>query len=290
MKLLKEEMEQMNEAPSGKTLNLRRNGFVVAPEENFSDDGNYFKGYYYDPEHKGDKRFRTSKLISDGQAYISVRYYDLEKGTSKYFDDLNGVDYNYAIEHIKDLTDEIDEYKKKIEAGETKARELSEEEIESIKAKVKQLMELSDMSQYEALRTIYKKLGIDDNDLKKEIRDRVEKELESEIRNAREDNPALVKVLAKALLDEVLKLIKGTPGHWGPRNKWVDRIPPKALEDAIKSNVSTDTYDWTPEAKELIDAGLEKSKSYWLDDLTDANQEKIRNWVKNKVERLYDFE
>ena len=56
MKLIKENKETLNEA---QTLTLRRNGFVVAPEENFSDDGNYFKGYYYDPEHVGDKRFRT---------------------------------------------------------------------------------------------------------------------------------------------------------------------------------------------------------------------------------------
>ena len=38
----------------------------------------------------------------------------------------------------------------------------------------------------------------------------------------------------------------------------------KALEDAIKVNVSTDTYDWTPEAKELIDAGLTKNTNYWF--------------------------
>ena len=46
-------LEADDESYAGKTLNLRRNGFVKAPEENFSDDGNRFTGYYYDPEKNG---------------------------------------------------------------------------------------------------------------------------------------------------------------------------------------------------------------------------------------------
>ena len=290
MKLIKESKQNLNEA---QTLNLRRNGFVLAPEENFSDDGNYFKGYYYDPEHKGDKRFVASKLISDGQAYISVRYYDEDKGSTKYFDDLNGVDYEYAIEHIKDLTDEIDEYKRKIDAGEVKARELSEDEISAIKAKVKQLMELSDMSWSEALSTIYKKLDIDDRDLKAEIRDRVKKELESEIRNAREDSPAALKAVAKKCLEQAIEKINGTKGTWDSRGRWQSGSKPVSPEEAIK-NIDGYFYisSYSPNAEEqaLIDAGLKPGQSYRLKDFTDANQERIRNWVKNKIENLYDFE
>ncbi len=283
-------MKFLNEAPNGKTLNLRRNGFVVAPEENFSDDGNYFKGYYYDPEKKGDKRFRTSKLVSDGDAYISVRYYDDETGKTTFFNDLNGVRYDYAVDHIKELTDKIDAFKAKLDAGEIKPRELSDEDIQNIKDKAKQLMSLSDMNYYQALDTIYKKLGIDSYDLRKEIRDKISKEVESEVRNTREDNPVLVKALAKKMLQDVMKAIKGTSGSYNSRGKWTSGNAPKSLEDALEINSDVSTYSGDAEAKELIDAGLQANKLYWMKDLTDANQERIRSWVKNKIETLYDFE
>ena len=293
MKLIKENKERLNEA---QTLNLRRNGFVIAPEENFSDDGNYFKGYYYDPEHTGDKRFRTSKLISDGQAYISVRYFDDIKGKTVYFDDLNGVDYEYAINHIKDLTDKIDEFKAKLDAGEIQPKELSEEEIELIKNKTKQLVELSDMSWSNALDTVVKKAGFDLYDLRKDVRDRILKEIESEIRNAKEDNPALVKALAKKMLENTMKLVKGDEGHWDSRGRWQRGDAPKSLDDALKSYVSVSTYGsdakkhFGVEPEELESIGLKKDELYTINDLTDANQERIRNWVRNKIENLYDFE
>lgn len=259
-----------------KVLNLRRNGFVLAPELNFSDDGNRFTGYYYDPERKGDKRFETSKLVADGQAYISVHYYNPETGKTTYFDDLNGVDYDYAIAHIKDkLTDKIDAFKAKLDAGEIKPVVLSEDEFQALKNKIKQVMELTGDNQYISTKKVFDKLSIDYDQLTKEQRNKLDKEIESEVRNAREDDPEIVKTLAKKYLDAVMKEMRGTEGHFGPRSKWISGTVPKDLENALK----------TAYVYEQIDG-----EWYGIKDLTDANQEKIKNWVRNKIENLYDFE
>ena len=282
----------MKLAEENKVLNLRRNGFVIAPELNFSDDGNRFTGYYYDPEKKGDKRFETSKLVADGQAYISVHYYNPETGKTTYFDDLNGVDYSYAIEHIKDLTDKVDAFKAKLDAGEIKAVELTDEEFQSLKDKIKQVMELTNLKQWPATQKVFDKLSIDYNDLKTEQRDRLNKEIESEVRNARTDNPVLVKEFAKAAFKQVLKDIEGTKGSYGYRGRWEPGKPPKSLDDALKSiDPYISTFSRSNEgANALIDAGLPENEIYYFKHLTDANQEKIKDWVKNKIENLYDFE
>lgn len=48
-----------------KKINLTKYGFVRWPEEDFNDDGNRFQGY------KAGKSVRVSKLVSEGQAYLS---------------------------------------------------------------------------------------------------------------------------------------------------------------------------------------------------------------------------
>lgn len=48
-----------------KRINLTKYGFVRWPEEDFNDDGNRFQGY------KAGKSVRVSKLVSEGQAYLS---------------------------------------------------------------------------------------------------------------------------------------------------------------------------------------------------------------------------
>ena len=151
-------------------------------------------------------------------------------------------------------------------------------------------MSLSDMNYYQALDTIYKKLGIDSYELRKEIRDKISKEVESETRNAREDNPILVKALAKKMFRDVMKAIEGTSGSYSPRGKYIPGKAPKSLEDALEINPNVSTYSGDAEAKELIDAGLKANKLYYITDLTDANQKRIRDWVKNQIETLYDFE
>ena len=48
-----------------KRINLTKYGFVRWPEEDFSDDGNRFQCY------RAGKKVRASKLVSEGQAYLS---------------------------------------------------------------------------------------------------------------------------------------------------------------------------------------------------------------------------
>lgn len=49
-----------------KRINMIKYGFVRWPEEDFSDDGNHFTAY------RAGKTVRVSKLVSDGQAYLSI--------------------------------------------------------------------------------------------------------------------------------------------------------------------------------------------------------------------------
>lgn len=48
-------------------LNLTKYGFIRFPEEDFSDDGNRFTCYRF-----SDTNSHISKLVSDGQAYLSA--------------------------------------------------------------------------------------------------------------------------------------------------------------------------------------------------------------------------
>ena len=58
-------------------INLVKYGFVRWPEEDFSDDGNHFTCY------RAGKKVRASKLVSDGQAYLSISS-DVGNGTLPY--------------------------------------------------------------------------------------------------------------------------------------------------------------------------------------------------------------
>ena len=60
-----------------KRINLTKYGFVRWPEEDFSDDGNRFQCY------RAGKKVRVSKLVSDGQAYLSCSS-DVGNGTLPY--------------------------------------------------------------------------------------------------------------------------------------------------------------------------------------------------------------
>ena len=48
-----------------KQIRLTKYGFISSPEDNFSDDGNYFIGYRAG-------NIKVSKLVSEGQVYISA--------------------------------------------------------------------------------------------------------------------------------------------------------------------------------------------------------------------------
>lgn len=61
-----------------KRINLTKYGFVRWPEEDFHDDGNNFSGF------RAGKNVRVSKLVSDGQVYLSISSDNCGNGTLPY--------------------------------------------------------------------------------------------------------------------------------------------------------------------------------------------------------------
>ena len=61
-----------------KRINLTKYGFARWPEEDFSDDGSRFSGF------RAGKNVRVSKLVSDGQVYLSISSDQCGNGTLPY--------------------------------------------------------------------------------------------------------------------------------------------------------------------------------------------------------------
>lgn len=87
-------------------------GFTRAPEHDFEDDGNHFKGYMW----KG--KLPLTQLYSDGSLYLSVRddyvYSDLPYSFwkkyegSKIGDEYNGVTKEVDLEHLNSICEKIE--------------------------------------------------------------------------------------------------------------------------------------------------------------------------------------
>lgn len=276
-----------------KVINLRRYGFVPAPSEDFSDDGNRFKVYYYDPKHTGDRRIRLTKLTADGEAYISAEYRNPDTGKYTFFDDLNGVSYTAAVQGLDALVKKIADFVAKLDAGEMKAKDLTDDQIKEIKEKVSQMIALGDLKWDDALNKVTQKMGIDLKDVRTAQRDQLKKEIESAVRNSRKEDPIIVKALAKEFLKVALKNLEGTPSSYVGKS-WKEGKPAMSLEDAIKATtrsylrIYTSPYDKS--GKELIDKGYPEGVSFYFKDLKDSTQDRIEAWAKDKIEKLYDFE
>ena len=86
-------------------INLVKYGFVRWPEEDFSDDGSRFQGY------KAGKSVRVSKLVSDGQVYLSISSDRCGNGTLPYevyskLSYYNEATWKYNGVSVDSLTDE----------------------------------------------------------------------------------------------------------------------------------------------------------------------------------------
>ncbi|WP_300924539.1 hypothetical protein [uncultured Clostridium sp.] len=143
-------------------------------------------------------------------------------------------------------------------------------------------------SYWSILDKILTKLGIDKYDLEAKVRDQLYKDVETSIRNAKPENAVVVKLFAKRYLQDVLKGMKDN-SKFDSRGRW-QSSPGKSLEDAMKTDVYLSTFSFDEEAQDLIDAGFEKNKTYSMSELPDATQARIKQWAKNKIETLYDFE
>ena len=88
-----------------KRINLTKYGFVKWPEESFHDDGNNFIGY------RAGRNVAVSKLVSDGQAYLSISSDRCGNGTLPYevYSKLpyyNEATWKYNGVSVDSLTDE----------------------------------------------------------------------------------------------------------------------------------------------------------------------------------------
>ena len=87
-----------------KRINLTKYGFVRWPGEDFSDDGNRFQCY------RAGKKVRASKLVSDGQAYLScssdVGNYTLPYEVYSKLPHYNAAQWKYNGVSVEDLTEQ----------------------------------------------------------------------------------------------------------------------------------------------------------------------------------------
>jgi hypothetical protein len=279
-----------------KVINMVKYGFVRNKEGDFSDDGTRFQSYYFDPQHKGDKRVEVSKAVTRDGVFISASYYNTKTGRSIYFDDLNGVTYDYAIENLPKLAQDIKQFLDKLDAEGDYMVTLTAEQYNDIvdhlvSDALNRKRQTYDYQEY--LRYIQDEYGIDYRDIGIEQRRQLEAGINQKIRNSTAVNPVVLKHLAKALLNRTMELMRGKPGSYGYGNKWNPGTDPKPLEQALEEAaryVSISSYRSNKEAADLLNSGVPQDTIIYLKDQNDRAQEKIIAWAKDKLEKLYDFE
>lgn len=134
-----------------KKIMMTKYGFVRWPEEDFTDDCSRFTCY------KAGKRVRVSKLVSDGQAYLSISSavgngtlpYEVYQKLPHWSDanwKWNGVSVDSLTEQdLIDFYNACVEYEKEYEAAEAAIKYPTLEEIQdkAVKVTAKSLLELS---------------------------------------------------------------------------------------------------------------------------------------------------
>ena len=124
-------------------LNLCKYGFIRWPEEDFSDDGNRFTCY------RAGKKIRVSKLISNGQVYLSIDSgigelpYEVYKTLPNYHDaewKWNGVSLaGLTDEDVKDFYTACVEFEREYEELEAEFKFPTSKEIATRAAEVRAL-------------------------------------------------------------------------------------------------------------------------------------------------------
>lgn len=230
-----EEWESLNEAElteADEKLNLKKYGFVRAPEEDFSDDGARFTCYWYDPEGKGDQRIRLSKHIghySNGkEVFLAARYNAPETGRYKSWDDLNGVSIETAVEGLPKLKADIDKFLETIDEFNT-VRHLTDDEIKELVDEINFLKERAGLGEYEAQKRAFINKGIVEETIPYEDK----RKLSDALRNARPyDKEKLLKDV-KEMIKDVIKEMTSYPGYNYRRNGEFHSA--KGIEEAVRS-------------------------------------------------------
>lgn len=264
----------INEAPRGPVVNLRRYGWVPAPEENFSDDGAYFSVYRYFPEgptEDGESDFRLSRTNYNDETFISIHYVDPFTGRTKYIDDLNGVDKQYAVDQFPKVMEKVKAAYDKIKGNDrTGVTELTDEQRKSIEDKVYMVLStVDDIGVVRAYDAVIRKMGIDKESVpasvEKEIIDNAQKRIRDEETYDIED----IKNYARAYLKQALYSMQS---RYDSRGRWTDGA---SIESALRT---------TPVLK------FKNGKYYAFNDFNSATQKKIRDFVERKLRSLDEFD
>ena len=265
----------MNEAPGGPLINLRKYGWVASPEENFSDDGAYFTAYRYYPDgYNPDKRsnFRLTRTNDKDNTYISIRYYNPATGKNAYIDDLNGMPCAEAAEKFSRVMEKVKALYDR-EKGEGPAvRNLTSDEIDKIREIIFQIVDLTGSSVWEAYEKALNKLGIDGDDIPATVERIIKDEISAELRNKKSYDKDTIKQLAVEYLKDVIEKMRTGYTYGGKYKNGYD------LETALRNGSA------------LINDPTGNKTYLHLSDLPDATQEKIKNWARNRIEKLYDFD
>lgn len=264
----------INEAPRGPVVNLRRYGWVPSPEENFSDDGAYFSVYRYFPEgptEDGGSDFRLSRTNYNDETFISIRYVDPFTGRTKYIDDLNGVDKQYAVDHFPEVMEKVKAAYDKIKGNDrTGVTELSDEQRKDIEDKVYMILTtVDDIDASRAYIAVLKKVGIDEESVPL----RVEREIINNARKRAKDEETYdiddLKEYARQYLKQALYSMQSRYDH---RGRWTEGA-------SIQSALSN-----TPVIKS------KNGKYYGFRDFNNATQKKLRDFVERKLRSLDEFD
>ena len=132
-------------------LNLVKYGFIRFPEEDFTDDGNRFTCYRF-----SDTNSHISKLVSDGQAYLSAHVngqlpYDIYSKLPHYQRatwDFNGISLSSLTDALlQDFFNACVEYEKEYQAAEASTKYPTECELlaKCIKVQNKLILEMTEL-------------------------------------------------------------------------------------------------------------------------------------------------
>lgn len=264
----------INEAPRGPVVNLRRYGWVPSPEENFSDDGAYFSVYKYFPEgptEDGKSDFRLRRTNYKDETFISIRYVDPFTGRTKYIDDLNGVDKQYAVDHFPEVMEQVKAAYDRIKGNDrTGVTELSDEQRKDIEDKVYMILTtVDDIDASRAYTAVLKKMGVDADSIPQSV----EREIINNARKRAKDEETYdiddLKEFAKKYLKQAIYAMQS---RYDSRGRWQEG---DSIENALRN---------TPVIK------AKNGKYYGMSDFNEPTQKKLRDFVERKLRSLDEFD
>lgn len=255
-------------------LNLRKYGWVPAPEKNFSDDGSYFRVYVYQPEgvnSQEESNLELTRTSDKDYAYISISYTNPITKRVTYIDDLNGVPKEDAVRDFPSVMNKVKAlYDKEKSSEGPGGRSLTDTEMDNIISTATEIAGERGETEHSAYHKALQRLGIDKDFFPTTQEREMRKKIDANIRNSRTVDKEVVKKLAALFMKDVLERMRTGYGH---NRQWQKG---SNLEDAL---VSINPYTENPAGGYIF-----------FTSLSDSLKQKIRDWAKARIEKLYDFD